>query len=636
MTTATRAASGPPHSDPPAATGAPVPDPVPFRPVDLLPVDLAVERRDDGSIVLRSRHPLRAIGETMPAILARQGALGDKPYIAQRQGPDRAWRFQTYAETKARADAIAQWLLDRRIEPGRPVLILSGNSIAHATLRFGAFAAGVPVCPVSVNYGLMGGDYGRLRHVVELVRPAVVFIENAKPFLGALTTVDWGDAAIVTAAPVEGMPPHTRWEDVLATPVTQAVAASIARVTLDTPAAYMLTSGSTGRPKAVVQTHRMINTNLAQAIQTLGAAAGWDEVMMDWLPWSHVSGAFAPYSVMVLGGLLYIDEGKPLPGLFEESLRNLREVPIRYYVNVPAGYAMLVDALEADEALRRTFFKELRLMLYGGAGLPQPVLDRLQAMAVRTVGHRILMTTGYGATETTSGCLSIHWETDQVGIGLPMPGTVVKLVPYDHRYEVRIAGPNIFAGYLNQPEKNAGLFDAEGFYGVGDLALFQDPGDPSKGLAFAGRMAEEFKLGTGSWVSGGDLRAALVRALSPLVADLVVCGDGRDHVCILAWPNLVALRRELGLPADAPPAAVLDDPRVAAWIAERLARHNAANPGLSTAVRRCRVLTRPPDPNAHELSDKGSVNRAAILANRAADVDALYADPPGPGVIVID
>jgi feruloyl-CoA synthase len=588
---------------------------VPFRETDFLPVDLAVERRADGAIVLRSRIPLREFEPCLPRVLAVQAArLGNKPYLVQRRGPQRAWTPHSYAATKRDTDAIAQWLLNRRIARDRPILLLSGNSIAHALVKFGGMAVGVPACPVSANYGLMDANFARLRHVVQLTRPGVVFVEQAQPFARALEQVDFGDAIVLTATVEDAPRGAESLDDVLATPVTGAVAEQIAALRGDDPAAYMLTSGSTGPPKAVVQTYANITANIAQALQTIGSAAGWHTTTMDWLPWNHVSGAFGKMNTLVAGGTLYIDDGKPVPGpLWQESLRNLREVAGSYYVNVPLGYQLLVEALEADEDLRRTFFRDLRVLLYGGAGLPQPIYERLQRLAVATTGKRIMLISAYGSTETTSGCLAIHFETDKVGLGVPMPGVSVKLVPVDERYEVRIAGPVVTPCYLRDPQRTAGSRDDEGYYRMGDLAVFHDPQHPEQGLAFAGRLAEEFKLGSGTWVCGGQLRAELLRRLAPLVDELVLCGEGHTSVGVLAWPNRAALESSgiAGLKSA---------------IRERLAAHNAANPGASTAVRRVLLLQEPPNAGAQELSDKGTVNRSAVLLRRKVDVERLYAE----------
>ena len=437
-------------------------------------------------------------------------------YLAQRAGRGGPWIRHTYAATKRDADAVAQWLLDRAIEPGRSVLILSGNSIAHAVIKYGAMAARVPSCPVSVNYSLMPGDFGRLRHVVNLVKPAVVFAEQAATFRRALETVDFGDAVIVTDDPSVLSRPAVAYADVLATRVTPSVQRSIDAIDPDEPTTYMLTSGSTSMPKAVVQTQRMIASNIAQGRQVLGQTAGWNDVMLDWLPWNHVSGAFTKMGTMTSGGTLYIDGGRPMPGLFDESLRNLKEIAPKFYVNVPFGYAMLADALDQDAELRQRFFGSVRLALYGGAGLPQSLYDRFQQLSIDTIGERIFFTTGYGATETASGCMAIYFPTEEVGIGLPMPGITLKLVPTGPRYEVRLRGPMITPGYLSNPEANRGIFDDEGFYRTGDTAQLHDAADIQKGLKFAGRLAEDFKLATGTWVAAGRLRAEFLEACAPL------------------------------------------------------------------------------------------------------------------------
>ena len=597
----------------------------PYRVTEFLPVDIEMRDEADGSLVIRSRIPLMSHEAVLPRVLATQAVtLGHKPFLLQRQGPDRTWQGHTYAEAKAKSDAVAQWLINQEISPQRSVLILSGNSPEHAILKFGAMTAGIPVCPVSVNYGMAHADFARLRHVVKLVRPAVVFVENATKFVKALDAVDFGDAVIVTATPEHVQGVVVTWADVLATVVTSDVSRQLEQTKASDVAAYMLTSGSTGRPKAVIQTHAMIAANIAQAVQTLGKAARWDQVILDWLPWSHVSGAAAPLMALTAGGTLYIDDGRPIPGAFDESLRNLREVPLRYYVNVPIGYAMLADALEADAQLRKNFFRDLHVMLYGGAGLPQPILDRIQAMAVATVGHRILGISAYGATETTSGCLAIYYPSEQVGLGLPMPGIEVKLVPHGARYEVRIRGPIITPGYLNEPTKSQEILDTDGYYKTGDYATFIDPTQPLKGLAFAGRLAEEFKLGSGGWVRSGELRSELLKVLSPRVSELVVCAEGQAYLSIFAWPN----RAVVGLDA-------LNNSELRKWIADQLQKHNKLFPGLSTRIRRCLILDEPPAVEAHEISDKGSINRAVVLERRAASLAKLYHEPPPPEVIQV-
>ena len=594
----------------------------PFRPAGFLDVDLDVERRSDGVILMRSRQPLEAYESNIPAAFAEVAAgKADQPALRFREGPDRTWTTLSYGGLKARIDAFTQWLLDQKIPAGRSVMLLAANTPTFAIALFASYAAGVPVCPVSVQYGALGGDFGRLKHVVDLTDPAIVVAEDTGLLKAALETLDWADARVVTADPSQLSIAAVSIADVLATSPTQAIAHSIAALDTHAVAAMMLTSGSTGMPKVVGITLDNLASNSAQCFQTIGREAGWREAMLDWLPWHHAAGAFVLRTTLLKGGVLYIDDGKPAPGLFDETLKNLREIPVSFFNNVPLGYALLADALEADPELRKTFFSKLRVMLYGGAGLSQPVHDRLQAMAVAETGHRIRLTTGYGSTETVSAFMLIHFDTDEVGIGLPSPGSTVKLVPCgDGRYEVRAKGPNVARGYHKNPARTAEVFDDEGFYSMGDMARFHDPETPERGLVFAGRTADEFKLSSGVFVHGGALREALLKALSPWVTDLVLCVDDRPFLTALVWPSAKA--RET------------DAATVHAALAETLGRFNKGQGGSSGRVLRALLMQTPADPNAHEISDKGTLNRRTIFDRRAAELERLYSDTPDTDVIL--
>lgn len=589
----------------------------PLRTTQFPSAAMRLERRVDGTLIVTPELALNPYCCNLPGELARRAALhADRPYLAERfQGVDSPWSRASYAEVNARTRAVAAWLLSRAIPSGRCLLILSGNSIAHAVIKYGAMAARLPACPVSVNYSLMGEDFGRLKHVVALVRPAVVFAEHTARYQRALETVDFGDATVITDEPTKisklvGIGGLVATAEVLATPADTAVDASIAAIDPDEPALYMLTSGSTSLPKAVIQTPRMIGSNLEQGRQVLGETAGWSDVMIDWLPWSHVSGAVTKMATLISGGTLYIDGGKPAPGLFDESLRNIKEIMPRFYINVPFGYAMLVEALEKDLTLRQCFFRNLRLALYGGAGLPQALYDRFQALAVDTIGERIFFTTGYGATETAAGCMSIYFPTEEVGIGLPMPGLTLKLIPDADRYEVRLKGPMVTPGYLGQESSRHDIFDDEGFYCTGDAAQWHDPTEIGKGLKFAGRLTEEFKLSNGTWVRSGRLRTLLLEACAPLLADLLLCGENRDRLAILAWPRVAI------------------DETLRSELSRRLTVFNEGR-GSSERISAVGLLRDPPRADMHELSDKGTINQRVALTRRSVAVEQLYAVDPG-------
>jgi len=578
----------------------------PFREAQFMPVDLAVERRADGSITIRSRVPLPPHEQNLARAFAATAARkGNAPALKFR-GPDGAWQATSYAELKARIDAATQWLLDNGMA-GQTLVLLSGNTLAAVVLTFACYASGTILCPVGLAYGLAGGDHARLKHVIARTRPGMIFAD-AHPALAAAVNAGATPAmTVVSPDPSLFRSPAVPLAALLATVPGPQISQSIQGIDVQAVASYMLTSGSTGLPKVVPLTMANIAAAGQQALTSIGQAANWGGTMLDWLPWHHAAGAGVLRNTLLEGGTLHVDNGKPAPGLFAETLRNLREIPVAYFNNVPAGYAMLVEAMADDAQLRRSFFQDMRLMLYGGAGLPQHVHDQLQAFAIAETGHRIHMTTGYGMTETVTGCMVIHFPTDKVGIGLPAPGLEVKLVPHDARYEVRLRGPNVMKGYLDEPEKNAQVFDEEGYYCTGDLAVFHEPQRPEAGLAFAGRLAEEFKLASGAWVYGGQLREALLAALADHVSEVVLCDDNRPYLALLAWPK-----------AGATLAAV----------SEALRRFNAGQHGSAATIRRVMLLASPPSVDAHEISDKGSINRRAVLDHRGADVARLYADAP--------
>ena len=466
-----------------------------------------------------------------------------------------------------------------------------------------------------------GGEYGRLRHVISVLRPTVVFAEVVGPIAAALRQV-LPDGITMLCTDPQNWPGAVDWADVEGHQPLPDADARIAALDPDRPLRFMLTSGSTGLPKIVVQTNKMWCSLFVGASSVLAEASGWKVRTLDWMPWSHVAGLSVLIGAVVNGGSYYIDDGRPTPELFGRTLRNLAEVQPLFFANVPYAFGMLCDALEADPQLRQRFFEHLQLCLYGGAGLPQPVYDRFQAMAEQTIGERIMFTTGYGATETTAGVMTISWPTTKVGVGLPVPGVELKLVPLDdERYEVRFRGDCVMGGYLDNPEANARVFDEEGFYRSGDACGFEDRSDPSQGLVFSGRLAEEFKLSTGTFVPGGQLHNDVLAETSPVVTEVLICGEGRDEVGVLLWLNPAGCASVLGVSGPAEQLAA--DERVLAWVEQRLGRLSGR--GLSVSVARFGILVEPPNGDAGELSDKGSINQSIALKRRRDDVERLYA-----------
>lgn len=587
----------------------------PCRPVRFGEVGVVVEQRPDGVLIVSGKAPLEPYDPNLAAAFWRHAdATPDTLWLARREGPARDWTRLTYGEGRARVASVAAWLMDRGVAADRPILVLSENSLNHAVLIFAGMVAGVPVTSVSTNYSLISSDFERLKHVVDLVKPGLILAEQGASFAGAVAAVAPQDAIVVTDAP--GVPGAVDWSELVGFPAPD-LTGHVAALDPTRPARYLLTSGSTGRPKAVIHTMAMATGNTASGFQAMGDAFGWDRQALDWLPWSHIAGSSLLTNLTFLGGALYIDDGRPLPGRFEETIRNLKEIPLRYYGTMPNGYAMLADALEADDAFARRFFGELRAMLFGGAGLPQALHDRLQKIAVRVTGQRFVFVSGYGSTETGSAISYTWWEDTRVGIGLPVSGASFKLVPCDGVYEVRVKAASVTPGYFADPAQTAAAFDDEGYLRMEDLADFHDRERPEQGMVFAGRRAEQFKLLNGTFVTAGRLRDSLLGRLAGIVREVVVCGDGEAEVAVLAWADPEGVRRATG-------GTDPDHPQVRGAVAEALASHNRDNPGQSSRIARLLFLSDPPDAEAHEVSDKGSINRRMVLKRRAGTVARLF------------
>jgi feruloyl-CoA synthase len=609
----------------------------PLRPVRLGAADVAVERRSDGTILMRSPHPLPAYPRTLTERLAHWAtAAPDRVFLAQR-GKGGAWRTVTYAETYVAVRAIAAALLERGLDADRPVAILSGNDIEHALLGLAAMRAGIPYAPISVPYSLLSQDFGKLKAIVEVLAPGLVFAANGAAFARAIAAaLPHGVEVVVTNDPPAGRE-TTSFAQLIKASVTADVETAHARVMPDWPAKILFTSGSTGQPKGVENTHRMICANQAMIRAGLAFLADEPPVIVDWLPWNHTFGSNHNFGLVLdNGGSLYIDEGKPLPGAIEATVRNLRDIAPTIYFNVPKGFEMLLPYLAAEPALRKTFFSRLKVMFYAGAALAQHVADAYEKLAVRTTGERILFMSSLGSTETAPAALSCNWDCDRVGnVGLPLPGVELKLVPREGKLEARLKGENIMPGYWRAPALTADAFDEEGFYKIGDALKFTDPNDPAAGMLFDGRLAEDFKLATGSWVSVGPLRAAFIAHFAPLVRDVVLAGADRNEVTALIFPDLDACRKIAArLPVDASAPLLLADQDVMEAFARLIDTFAAASTGASSRVTRAVLLAEPPSLDIGEMTDKGSINQRAVLAHRSGIVEELYAAVPAPRVIV--
>jgi feruloyl-CoA synthase len=608
----------------------------PLRPVRLGHFEARAEHRQDGTILVRSAHDLapypRSIVDALEAWARR---TPDAILIADRDGD--SWRKLSFADVLARLPPLAQALLDADLSADRPLLILSGNEIEHLLLGLAAHWVGIPYAPVSPTYSLVSTDYGKLRHIVQLLTPGMVYASDGARFGPAIAATIAGDVPlIVRQHPPEGRIAR-RFDDLLATPVTDAVAKAHAAIKPDDVAKFLFTSGSTGLPKGVITTHRMMACNQEMIRSALAFFADEPPVLLDWMPWNHVAGGSHNIGHAIYnGGALYIDDGAPVPGRFDRTIRNLKEVAPTYFTNVPKAYELLVAALDTDADLRRNFFSRLKLMQYAGASLPQHVFDGLERAARAELGERVMIITGYGSTETAPFAFTTTWPVQKAGhIGLPAPGMSVKLVPNEGKLEVRLKGPNVTPGYWRAPELTAAAFDDEGYYRIGDAIRFIDPSDVNKGFVFDGRVSEDFKLSTGTWVNFAALRTAVISACAPLIRDVVLTGLDRNFIGALIFPDLAACCRLAGLPADTKAADVVAHPTVRETFAQCLRELAEQATGSSVHVARALLMADAPDIDKGEVTDKGSINQRAVQAARAKLVEALYAASPSPDILIL-
>jgi len=582
---------------------------------------------------LRSQEPLQAYPLRLTdRLVSGAEAHPDRVLVAQR-GADGAWIEMTYADMSKSARAVGQALLDFGLSQERPLAILSGNGLEHMQLALGAMMAGIPFAPISPAYSLVSSDFGKLRHTLELLKPGLVYAGNHAAFSRAIDAAMPKDAVLVTN---EGTHRSIAF-DQLRRHEPASIDEAYARVEGDTIAKILFTSGSTKLPKAVPTTQRMLCSNQQMLLQTFPEFAKEPPVLVDWLPWNHTYGGSHNVGIALYnGGSLYIDDGKPAPGKFEETLRNLREISPTAYFNVPKGWEELAIALEADARLRERFFARVKVYFFGGAGLSQAAWDRLERVTERYCGERIRIMSGLGMTETSPSCLFTTGPIMRAGyIGLPAPGCEVKLAPVDGKLEVRFRGPNVMSGYWRREACSEEIFDDEGFYRSGDAAIFVDPDHPNIGLQFDGRLSEDFKLNSGTFVSVGPLRARVVSEGAPYVQDAVVTGINRAEIGLLVFPRTEDCRRLAALAEASSMYEVLNAGPVRAFFTDLLNRINRHATGSSTFVARLLLLDTPPSLDLGEVTDKGSINQRAVQTHRAESIEAMHTPAPGdPRVIV--
>ncbi|MGY4228838.1 feruloyl-CoA synthase [Bradyrhizobium sp. USDA 4503] len=607
----------------------------PLRPISFGNPDVTVERRDDGTIYLRPKLSLADFPVRLTDRLHHWAKAGPNRVFMAERAAGGGWRQITYAQLLEAIRRIASALIARGLSAERPIVILSGNSIDHALMALGALYAGVPFCPVSPAYSLVSRDYGKLSFVIKLLTPGLIFVDDADKFADALRANIGPDVEIAASRGTVPGREVTRLAGLLATLEDPRLDATHAAIGPDTIAKFLLTSGSTGNPKAVINTQRMICANQVMLRETLAFLKDEPPVIVDWLPWNHTFGGNHNVGLTLYnGGSMYLDEGKPMPGGIEETVRNLREISPTVYFNVPKGYESLLPYLRDDAGLRAKFFDRLHAMFFSGAALSPFVWNSLDALAVQEKGYRVPMLTGLGATETSPFFMSVRPDTSRSGhVGLPVSGNDAKLVPNNGKLEVRAKGPNVTPGYWRQPELTAKAFDEEGFYKFGDALKPADAGDLDAGFDFDGRIAEDFKLASGTWVSVGPLRARFVGTCAPLVRDVVIAGLNRDELAAIVILDLDGCRLINPQLASGDIAVAANDPLVRTAFRERFARVLAGATGSSNRIARAILLDTPLSIDRGEVTDKGSINQRAVLEHRTDIIEALYAPVPPASVI---
>lgn len=596
-----------------------------YRAVSIGGAAVSINRDAEGNWHLRSSEALGAYPERLTDRLISGAEKHPDRTLVARRGADGQWIRISYADMLQRVRRIGQSLLDRGLSAERPLLILSGNDLEHLQMAFGAMYAGVPYAAISPAYSLISSDYGKLAHIVDLMTPGMVYASDGRAFDKAIVSVmpEYTEA-VIGQGELEGKG-FSSFVSLLDT-VPRDVDEANRALTGDSIAKFLFTSGSTKMPKAVTTTHRMLCSNQQMLLQTFPCFGEEPPVLVDWLPWNHTFGGSHNVGIALYnGGTLYIDDGKPTAQGFNETLRNLHEIAPTVFFNVPKGWELLADALEQDEALRKMFFSRVNLFFFAGAGLSQAAWDKLERITEAHCGERIRVMSGLGMTEASPSCTFTTGPLMCAGyVGLPTPDCELKLVPIDGKLEARFRGPHIMPGYWRSPAQTAEVFDEEGYYCTGDALRFADPEHPEIGLMFDGRIAEDFKLSSGTFVSVGPLRARIISEGAPYVMDVVLTGINRDDIGALVFPRLEHCCRIAGASEDVNAAELLASQPVRDYFAQLLKRVNANASGSASRIAWLRLLEEAPSIDHHEITDKGSINQRAVLARRAQLVDALY------------
>ncbi len=609
----------------------------PVRKIGMGACNAVGENRPDGSIIVRNTGKLSPYPEKMTQSLDHWANVApERLWLAERDAQG-DWRKLTYAAARQQIRRIATALLQRDLSAERPIVILSGNDIDHALLGMAAQYAGIPYAPISPAYSLLSSDHSKLKYIFDLLTPGMIFVADGASFARAITNAIPPDVELVTLRNPPADRPSTDFASLLKQEEdVAAVDAANATVGPQTIAKFLFTSGSTGLPKGVINTQLMMCANVAMATDHFAFMREEPPVTLDWSPWNHTAGGNHNFNIFLHnGGTFYLDDGKPVPGAIEATIRNLREISPTWYFNVPKGYDAMLPYMRRDKALCETFFKRLRMFWYAGAGMAQHVWDGLDEMAVQTIGERINILTGLGSTETAPFAMGANQNmVGQGNVGVPAHGVEMKLVPTDGKWEVRFRGPNITPGYWRQPELTAKAFDEEGYYCIGDALRFVAEGNVAQGFLFDGRVAENFKLSTGTWVAAGALRAAFIDHCAPYVQDAVIAGLDREYIGVLIFPDIAGCAPLTGK-QGVTIADIAACEKVRTAIGEKMKSLAAKSTGSSNRIVRALVLDAPPQIDKSEMTDKGSLNQRAVLDNRAECVEKLYTDPLPENVISI-